>query len=144
MATHSSVLAWRIPGTDRGACWDVVYGVAQSRTQLTRLNSNSSSSRFMSMVPQLSQAVCLKAVPHRGSLLRNTDFFFFFIEVIQCEPLTEPDLGTMDCNHPFVDFGFSSTCTFSCSEEAELIGEKKTICGSSGNWSSPSPRCQSE
>ena len=38
MATHSSVLAWRIPGT--GAA---VYGVAQSRTRLKRL----SSSRFV-------------------------------------------------------------------------------------------------
>ena len=28
MATHSSVLAWRIPGT--GAWWAAVYGVAQS------------------------------------------------------------------------------------------------------------------
>ncbi|KAM9706319.1 L-selectin isoform 2-T2 [Dama dama] len=62
--------------------------------------------------------------------------------VIQCEPLTAPNLGTMDCNHPLVDFGFSSTCTFSCSEEAELTGEKKTVCGLSGNWSSPSPVCQ--
>ena len=34
MATHSSVLAWRIPGT--GAWWSAVYGVAQSRTQLKR------------------------------------------------------------------------------------------------------------
>ena len=33
MATHSSVLAWRIPGTG-GAWWAAVYGVAQSRTQL--------------------------------------------------------------------------------------------------------------
>ena len=32
MATHSSVLAWRIPGT--GAWWTAIYGVAQSRTQL--------------------------------------------------------------------------------------------------------------
>ena len=32
MATHSSVLAWRIPGT--GAWWAAVYGVAQSRTRL--------------------------------------------------------------------------------------------------------------
>ena len=32
MATHSSVLAWRIPGG--GAWWASVYGVAQSRTQL--------------------------------------------------------------------------------------------------------------
>ena len=48
MATHSSVLAWRIPGTEepggllsmgshprgRGAWWAAVYGVAQSRTRL--------------------------------------------------------------------------------------------------------------
>ena len=32
MATHSSILAWRIPGT--GAWWAAVYGVAQSWTQL--------------------------------------------------------------------------------------------------------------
>ena len=33
MAAHSSILAWRIPGTR--AWWAAVYGVAQSRTQLT-------------------------------------------------------------------------------------------------------------
>ena len=32
MATHSSVLAWRIPGT--GAWWAAVYGVTQSWTRL--------------------------------------------------------------------------------------------------------------
>ena len=30
MTTHSSVLAWRIPGT--GAWWAAVYGVAESDT----------------------------------------------------------------------------------------------------------------
>ena len=45
MATHSSVLAWRIPRTPGGAWWAAVYGVAQSRTRLKRLSS-SSSSRF--------------------------------------------------------------------------------------------------
>ena len=39
MATHSSVLAWRIPGTA------AIYGVAQSRTRLKGLSSSSSSSR---------------------------------------------------------------------------------------------------
>ena len=43
MATHSSILAWRIPGT-RGAWWAAVYGVTQSQTRLERLSS--SSSRF--------------------------------------------------------------------------------------------------
>ena len=33
MATHSSIVAWRIPGT--GAWWAAIYGVAQSRTRLT-------------------------------------------------------------------------------------------------------------
>ena len=31
MATHSSILAWRIP-TDRGAWWATVHGVTKSRT----------------------------------------------------------------------------------------------------------------
>ena len=34
IATHSSVLAWRIP-TDRGAWWATVHGVTESRTQLS-------------------------------------------------------------------------------------------------------------
>ena len=42
MATHSSVLAWRIPGTG-GAWWAAVSGVAQSRTRLKRPSSTSSS-----------------------------------------------------------------------------------------------------
>ena len=42
MATHSSVLAWRIPGTG-GAWWAAVSGVAQSRTRLKQLSSSGSS-----------------------------------------------------------------------------------------------------
>ena len=42
MATYSSVLAWRIPGTG-GAWWAAVYGVAQSQTRLKQLSSSSSS-----------------------------------------------------------------------------------------------------
>ena len=33
MATHSSILAWRI-SMDRGAWWPTVHGVAKSWTQL--------------------------------------------------------------------------------------------------------------
>ena len=42
MATHSSVLAWRIPG--RGSLVGCRLWVAQSRSRLKRLSSNSSSS----------------------------------------------------------------------------------------------------
>ena len=41
MATHSTVLAWRNP-RDWGAWWAAIYGVAQSRTRLKWLSSNSS------------------------------------------------------------------------------------------------------
>ena len=37
MATHSSVLAWRIPGTGEPGGLPDVYGVAQSRTRLKGL-----------------------------------------------------------------------------------------------------------
>ena len=39
MATHSSVLALRIPGTG-GAWWAAVYGVTHSWTRLKRLSSS--------------------------------------------------------------------------------------------------------
>ena len=45
MATHSSVLAWRIPGT--GDWWAAVSGVAQSRTWLKQLSSSSSNSMII-------------------------------------------------------------------------------------------------
>ena len=40
MATHSGVLAWRIPGTEE-PWWAAMPGVAQSQTQLKRLSSSS-------------------------------------------------------------------------------------------------------
>ena len=43
MATHSSVLAWRIPRTGEPGGL-LIYGITQSRTRLKRLSSSSSSS----------------------------------------------------------------------------------------------------
>ena len=37
MATHSSILAWRIP-MDRGAWWGIVHRVAKSWTRLKQLS----------------------------------------------------------------------------------------------------------
>ena len=43
MATHSSILAWKIPGT--GAWWAAVYGVAQSQTRLKQLSSSAAAAK---------------------------------------------------------------------------------------------------
>ena len=40
MATHSSVLAWRIPWTEETGWPATVHGVAQSQTQLKRLSAH--------------------------------------------------------------------------------------------------------
>ncbi|XP_052593395.1 L-selectin [Peromyscus californicus insignis] len=63
-------------------------------------------------------------------------------QVTPCQPLTAPDLGAIECSHPLANFSFASACTFSCSEETDLIGERVTVCGSAGVWSSPRPICQ--
>ena len=59
MATHSSVLAWRLPGTGE-AWWAAVYGVTQSRTQLKRLSSSSTTDQTMSSATALVELKSLK------------------------------------------------------------------------------------
>ena len=51
MATHSSVLAWRIPRTGEPGGLPV-YGVAQSRTRLKKRLSSSSSIRESKGIPE--------------------------------------------------------------------------------------------
>ena len=70
MATHSSILPWRIPGTG-GAWWTAVYGVAQSRTRLKRLSSSSSS---MYLIIILLHCIC-KLVCRNNLRLRMMLFF---------------------------------------------------------------------
>ena len=40
MATHSSILAWRVP-MDRGAWWATVHNIAKSWTRLKQLRTHS-------------------------------------------------------------------------------------------------------
>ena len=42
MATHSSVLAWRIPGMGEPSMGAALYGVTQSWTRLKQLSSSNS------------------------------------------------------------------------------------------------------
>ena len=80
MATHSSVLAWRIPGTgDPGGA--AVYGVAQSQTRLKRLSSSSSTSCEI-IVPQAGMEPMPLAVAAQSSnhwTAREVPLSVFFI-----------------------------------------------------------------
>ena len=80
MAAHSNVLAWRIPGM--GAWWAGVYGVAQSRTRLTRL---SSSSRCLINVP------CTDENRTKASYVQvelSLQYIFFIRMILWLEELT--------------------------------------------------------
>ena len=85
-ATHSSVLAWRIPGTG-GAWWAAVYGVAQSWTRLKRLSSSSRDYTWSargsnhSILKEISPEYSLEELmlklklQYTGHLMRRTDSF---------------------------------------------------------------------
>ena len=80
MATHSNVLAWRIPGKG-GAQWAAIYGVIQNRTLLKRLSSSSSLSiyyvptlyeiLYIHHLPQLQQF--LKCIFHTNPTIEDTE-----------------------------------------------------------------------
>ena len=50
MATHSSILAWRIP-VDRGAWWVTVHGVTKSWTQLSQHSTKKAKKGFFLFGP---------------------------------------------------------------------------------------------
>ena len=58
MATHSSILVWRVP-MDRGAWWAAVHGVAQSWTWLQQLSSSSkAAAAFLQALCSVSPPIC--------------------------------------------------------------------------------------
>ena len=53
MATHSSILAWRIP-RDRGGWWIIVHGVTKSQTRLNNFHFPAEGWGFPKMrIPEL-------------------------------------------------------------------------------------------
>ena len=81
MATHSSILAWRIP-MDRGAWWATVHAVTKSRTLLSDYiyicqSPPSNSSHPFSLYYSYSStlAVCLKLSPNKKFLKSYNNTF---------------------------------------------------------------------
>ena len=74
MATHSSVLAWRIPGTGESGRLPSI-GVTWSRTQLKQLSSSSSSKVLKQINPEYSlEGLMLKLkLQYLGHLMQRAD-----------------------------------------------------------------------
>nr|XP_021152461.1 E-selectin [Columba livia]XP_021152465.1 E-selectin [Columba livia]XP_021152467.1 E-selectin [Columba livia]XP_021152470.1 E-selectin [Columba livia]XP_021152473.1 E-selectin [Columba livia]XP_021152476.1 E-selectin [Columba livia]XP_021152480.1 E-selectin [Columba livia]XP_021152482.1 E-selectin [Columba livia] len=63
-------------------------------------------------------------------------------KVVQCEPLSSPEKGSMDCSHGAGNFTYNTACHFSCLEGWKLNGSHVLECGRSGNWSASLPTCE--
>ncbi|KFO85299.1 E-selectin, partial [Buceros rhinoceros silvestris] len=61
---------------------------------------------------------------------------------VQCEPLSSPEKGSMDCSHGAGNFTYSAACHFSCLEGWRLNGSHVLECSRSGNWSASLPTCE--
>ncbi|XP_046905789.1 P-selectin isoform X2 [Hypomesus transpacificus] len=61
---------------------------------------------------------------------------------VACEPVEDPEQGSVVCDHAYGTFRFNSTCQFSCSRGYQLAGEPLLTCQASGNWDNPAPKCQ--
>ncbi|NWT71618.1 LYAM2 protein, partial [Prunella himalayana] len=66
----------------------------------------------------------------------------FCVSVIQCEPLSSPEKGSMDCSHGAGMFTYNTSCHFSCLEGWTLNGSRVLECSHSGNWSASLPTCE--
>ena len=75
MATHSSVLAWRIPGMGEpgGLPSMGLHGVAQSRTQPKRLSSSSSSTMLLMSLPLTIFFVLMLTLPDSNLAISSFD-----------------------------------------------------------------------
>nr|XP_009671163.1 PREDICTED: E-selectin [Struthio camelus australis] len=62
--------------------------------------------------------------------------------VVQCEPLSPPEKGFVDCLHGAGNFTYSTACHFSCIEGWLLNGSHVLECSQSGNWSASLPTCE--
>ena len=73
MATHSSILAWKIP-VDRGAWWATVHGVTKSQTRLRYFDI----STVLNRSGKLGTLILFFALRAKAFNFSLSLFFFFF------------------------------------------------------------------
>uniref|UniRef100_A0A8C2UIF8 Sushi domain-containing protein n=1 Tax=Coturnix japonica TaxID=93934 RepID=A0A8C2UIF8_COTJA len=64
------------------------------------------------------------------------------VVVTDCPVLDAPSHGYLYCSHPYGNFTFNSTCTFSCKEGFMHMGAEMLRCAATGNWTRQPPLCE--
>uniref|UniRef100_A0A2K6F0U8 E-selectin n=1 Tax=Propithecus coquereli TaxID=379532 RepID=A0A2K6F0U8_PROCO len=63
-------------------------------------------------------------------------------QVVECDALTTPANGIMNCWRSPDSSPWDTTCAFDCEEGFELMGAQSLQCTSSGNWDNERPTCK--
>ncbi|CAL8307863.1 unnamed protein product [Lota lota] len=63
--------------------------------------------------------------------------------VVQCEELSRPRHGTLECENPLGNSSYQSSCVFSCEEGYDMLRSRSDtlLCGASGYWNDSVPVC---
>ncbi|XP_039737564.1 E-selectin [Pteropus medius] len=62
--------------------------------------------------------------------------------VVECDALTRPANGRVECSQSPGSSPWNTTCAFHCEEGFELLGPQHLQCTSSGNWDNEKPMCK--
>ncbi|KAM8930709.1 E-selectin-like [Pelodytes ibericus] len=63
-------------------------------------------------------------------------------QVSQCIDLKAPMNGVINCNGPFGDYKYNSTCHFSCDKGFQLVGNEALQCMATSQWNRMKPHCE--
>uniref|UniRef100_H3DQT8 E-selectin n=1 Tax=Tetraodon nigroviridis TaxID=99883 RepID=H3DQT8_TETNG len=62
-------------------------------------------------------------------------------EAIACQPLLDPEQGSIICSPPDAPYSYNSTCEVRCDEGYEASGQNHLQCDHTGQWSASVPAC---
>ncbi|XP_045543898.1 P-selectin isoform X3 [Salmo salar] len=63
-------------------------------------------------------------------------------EAVACDTVSDPDQGSVNCDHPHGLFAFNSSCQFHCAQGYQLLGASQLLCQATGFWDHPAAQCQ--
>ncbi|KAG7487557.1 hypothetical protein MATL_G00024770 [Megalops atlanticus] len=62
--------------------------------------------------------------------------------VVACEALDSPRLGSVSCSHPYGNFSYDSVCQFACVKGYWPSDPRSIRCTGAANWTAKPPRCE--
>ncbi|XP_071202605.1 P-selectin isoform X2 [Salvelinus alpinus] len=63
-------------------------------------------------------------------------------QAVACDTVSDPEQGSVNCDHPHGLFAFNSSCQFQCARGYQLLGASQLLCQATGFWDHPAAQCQ--